>query len=237
MERKFFLTPAKIGVAYGILRHACCAAPEYACEQINSIYFDTADLYMHSSSLEGDFRKDKVRIRWYGDNLNTIEHLPAFLELKSREGFASYKQRLALNIPAERLELSRPGNDLISKPLLYTTLADFGYFPPGPLQPIIKISYRRYRFTDVFSGQGIALDCNIRSTCITGGVGNGELDLALPGAVIEVKGSILGLPPTLKNLKLLDVDWSRFSKYSSCIEAHKEMPGAAGRLSPMGKII
>ena len=237
MERKFFIAPARVGLAYGLLQHACCPAPEYACEQINSIYFDTADLDQHARSLAGDFRKDKVRIRWYGDNTDSHDLQPAFLELKSREGFSSFKQRLELSIPAESLEIKCPGDGIVSKTLLYDTLANFGYFPPAPLEPVIKISYKRCRFIDVFSGQRIALDCNIRSTCITGRIGNGELELKLPGAVMEIKGSSLELPLTLRNIKLLDVDWSRFSKYSSCLEAHMEAPGAAGRLSPSGKII
>jgi len=237
MERKFFIAPARVGLAYGLLQHACCAAPEYACEQINSVYFDTDDLDQHARSLEGDFRKDKVRIRWYGDNTGAHGMQTVFLELKSREGFSSFKQRLELSILAERLGLKCLGDGIVSKTLLYDTLAHFSYFPQAPLQPIIKISYERHRFIDVFSGQRLALDYNIRSTCLTGGIGNGETDLKLPGAVIEIKGSSFELPLTLQNIKLLDVDWSRFSKYSSCLEAHMESPGATGRLSPSGKII
>ncbi len=237
MEMKFFIAPARVEFAYGVLSHACPPAPEYACEQINSIYFDTADLDQHTRSLAGDYRKDKVRIRWYGNERGVKDLQTVFLELKSREGFASFKQRLELSVPAERLELKRLREGIVTKTLLYDTLADFGYLPPAPLQPIIKVSYRRYRFIEVFSGKRVALDSDIRSTCLTGSIGNGETDLKLPGAVIELKGSGLDLPVTLKDLQLLDVDWSRFSKYSSCIEAHMEMPGAAGRLSPSGKII
>jgi len=237
MERKFFIAPARVGLAYGLLHHACCTAPEYEYEQINSVYFDTADLEQHVRSLSGDFRKDKVRIRWYGDNTHLSDKQMAFLELKSRRGFDSYKQRLQLMVPAENLSLHRLVDGIVSRSLLYDTLAGFSYAPEGPLQPIIKISYQRYRFVDVFSGQRVTLDFNIRSTCIAGMIGNGEAELRLPGAVIEVKGSSLDLPLALHKLKMLDLDWSRFSKYSSCLEAHMELPGATGRLSPSGKII
>jgi len=236
MEMKFFIVPARIEFAYGVLRHACPPASEYACEQINSIYFDTADLDQHDRSLAGDLRKDKVRIRWYGNEQDAKGLQTVFLELKSRDGFASFKQRLELSVPVERLELKRLGEGIVTKTLLYDTLADFGYLPPAPLQPIIKISYRRHRFIEVFSGKSVALDSNIRSTCLAGSIGNGENNLKLPGAVIELKGSGIDLPLTLKGLQLLDVDWSRFSKYSSCLEAHMEISGATGRLSPSGKI-
>jgi hypothetical protein len=46
-ERKFYLTPGQVGFAYGLLHHICLAANEYPSEQINSLYFDTADLDQH----------------------------------------------------------------------------------------------------------------------------------------------------------------------------------------------
>lgn len=236
MERKSYLPPAKIGLAYGLLRHICRLDSEYPAEQVNSLYFDTEDLEQHDRSSCGDSRKNKVRIRWYGEDkdhgMQTV-----FLELKSRQGFASTKQRLKLQVPAENLTLHGLGDGIVPKTLLSDTLAKFGYFPPEPLQPIIKISYWRYRFSEVLTGQRVCLDCHIRSTMIDRRIGYGERELELPGGVIEVKGMSMELPITLRYMKIIDLDWSRFSKYSYCIDAHNEEPGTVGRLSPSGKII
>ena len=68
IERKFFVLPKNIGLAYGLLQHVCRLDSEYPSEQINSLYFDTADLNQHEKSSSGDYRKDKVRIRWYGED-------------------------------------------------------------------------------------------------------------------------------------------------------------------------
>ena len=105
-ERKYFLPPERVDFAYGLLRHSCLLDDRYPSEQINSLYFDTADLDQHERSTSGDFRKDKVRIRWYGqcDNGNPC---PAFIELKSKQGFATTKWRLGLTLPGEDLAIKK----------------------------------------------------------------------------------------------------------------------------------
>jgi hypothetical protein len=160
-----------------------------------------------------------------------------FIELKSRRGFASTKQRHQLQVPAESLGLDRLHTGIVPKALLTNTLAGFGYFPPGLLRPIIKISYWRYRFNDVQTSQRVSLDCHIRSTMIMPGPGNGEKELELPGAVIEIKGSSIEVPKTFRKMRMLDIDWGRFSKYSACIDSHTEELGSVGYLAPSGRNI
>jgi hypothetical protein len=236
-ERKYYLAPMKVSLAYGLLRHVCLMDGEYPSEQINSLYFDTSDLDQHERSLSGDYRKDKVRIRWYGEDRNLHGMQNIFIELKSRRGFASTKQRCQLQLPAEDLSLDTLRNGIVPKTLLVEILAGFGYFPPGLLQPIIKISYWRYRFNDVLTSQRVSLDCHIRSTMIMPGPGNGEKELELPGAVIEIKGSSIEVPKTFRKMRILDIDWGRFSKYSVCIDSHTEDLGSVGYLAPSGRNI
>ena len=102
------------------------------------------------------------------------------------------------------------------------TLARFGYFPNEILLPVIKISYWRYRFSEIMTEQRLSLDCHIRSTMIIPGPGNGEKELEVPGAVIEIKGQAMELPEALKQARILYTDWTRFSKYSACIDSHTE---------------
>ena len=236
-ERKYYLTPRELGLAYGLLRHICLPAREYPSEQINSLYFDTADLDQHERSSSGDYYKDKVRLRWYGEDNKLSGIQPIFVELKSRQGFASTKQRLKLHVPAESLALANIGKGIVPRTLLMDTMARFGYFPNEILLPIIRISYWRYRFSEIMTEQRVSLDCHIRSTMIIPGPGNGEKELELPGAVIEIKGRNMELPEALKRARILDTDWTRFSKYSACIDSHTERPGTVGRLSPSGRIV
>ena len=236
-ERKYYLTPREVGLAYGLLRQICLPAREYPSEQINSLYFDTLDLDQHENSSSGDYYKDKVRIRWYGEDNKPNGIQTIFLELKSKRGFASTKQRLKLQVPAESLVLTNLDKGIVPKTVLMDTIARFGYFPSKMLLPTIKISYWRYRFSEIMTEQRVSFDCHIRSTIIIPGPGNGERELELPGAVIEIKGRNMELPEALKRARILDTDWTRFSKYSACIDSHIEKPGAVGRLSPSGRIV
>jgi hypothetical protein len=236
-ERKYYLTPQRVGLAYGLLRQICLMDAEYPSEQINSLYFDTADLDQHERSSAGDFHKDKVRIRWYGNNENRSGMQTIFIELKSRQGFVGMKQRSRLLVPAESLAFNNLIKGIVPRTLLMDTLARFGYFLPEMLQPVINISYWRYRLSEIMTGQRVSLDCHIRSTMIMPGSGNGEKELEWPGGVIEIKGQTMELPATLRRARMLDTDWTRFSKYSACIDSHFEAPGTVGRLSPSGKIL
>lgn len=236
-ERKYYILPKDVGLAYGLLRQISPVDSKYPSEQINSLYFDTADLDQHERSASGDFYKDKVRLRWYGTENDMTRMQSLFIELKSRQGFASTKQRLKLPVPAENLALDKLGRGILPRSIMLEALTRFGYFPSEMLQPVIKISYWRYRFREFMSGQQISLDCHIRSTMIISLPGNGERELKWPGGIIEIKGQTMELPISLKETRMLDTDWTRFSKYSACIDSHTEKPGTMGRLSPSGRII
>jgi len=135
------------------------------------------------------------------------------------------------------LSIDRLHRGIVAPTLLLHTLARFGYFPPRALLPVIKICYWRYRFSEFMTDQRLSLDCRIRSTMIMPGWGNGERELELPGAVLEIKGQTMELPFAAREMKMLSTDWSRFSKFSACIDAHTERPGSVGRLSPSGRVI
>jgi len=236
-ERKYYLPPSKVNIAFMLLRNMCLPDGDFPAEQINSLYFDTTDLDQHQRSDSGDRRKDKIRIRWYGDEKEMHGMQTIFIEVKSKEAFESTKQRRKLQVPAEALSYQGLVAGIIPYSVLSDTLSGFGYFPPGLLQPVIKVSYFRNRYADAITGQRVSLDSHIRSTMIRPGLGHGEKDLELAGAVIEIKGNTMNLPVTLKQLKMLGTDWSRFSKYSGCIDSHLENPGTAGRLNPSGRMI
>lgn len=237
LERKFFVPPKQVDMACGLLRQLCRPDGEYPDGLVSSLYFDTPDLEEYEKSMAGDLDKDKVRIRWYGEDGGPKGTRTIFLELKSKQGFAVTKQRVRMEVPAERLTMSRLARGIVPEAILSTTLASFGYFSSKPLCPVARISYWRHRFTEPITGERVTLDCRIRSTMVGLLPGNGERELPLAGAIIEVKGTRVDLPATLKRMGILDVDWTRFSKYSACIEAHDQQIGSIGRISPSGRVV
>jgi hypothetical protein len=238
-ERKFYIVPANLGLAYALLRQVCRPDREFPRDTVHSLYFDTPDLDQYERSAAGDLRKDKVRIRWYDCTPGETGEIPAFIEIKSRQGFASSKQRRRMLVAASQVESTGLKGGIVSKTTLLETLAGFGYFPEKPLQPVILITYLRYRFNEVLTGTRVSFDRDIRARAVAAAPGHPSLsgEISLPGGVIEVKGPTLSLPATLRSIKLLDVDWSRFSKYGSCLDAYFSEPGSVARASPPGKVV
>ncbi len=236
-ERKFYVLPRNIGFAYTFLRQVCRPDKEYPKDRVFSLYFDTPDLDEYMRSASGDFKKDKVRIRWYGAVTDQQGTTPVFLELKKREGFASSKQRQRFLVPSGQLQPANLGSGIIDKTVLINTLARFGHFPEKSIRPIILISYWRYRFNEMQTGVRVSFDHDISTSAVAPELGRREREIHLPGGVIEVKGPTLELPVTLRRMRVLDTDWSRYSKYGYCIEAHLSEPGSVARLWPSGRMM
>lgn len=234
-ERKFYIVPDRLGLALGLLRQMCRPDPDYPFDLVNTLYYDTADLEQYELSAAGDFRKNKVRLRWYDDGKAETGETAVYLELKSRQGFASSKQRQRFTVSPHLLERQNIPDGVLSRAEITDTLGDFGHFPGKPLVPIIYISYRRYRFTEMFTGIRVSFDYDISASVVAAELGRHERTIKIAGGVIEVKGPSLDLPVSLRRLKFLDTDWSRFSKYGACLEVHFQEPGSVARSWPSGR--
>ena len=235
-ERKFAIVPMKTGFALALLRQVCRADKEYPHDRVNSLYYDTADLEQYERSAAGELRKNKVRIRWYDSDLKTTGDVPVYLEVKSREGFASSKQRRKFTVSPDSLKPENMGRGILDKSVIANTLGSFGYFPEKPLHPVIVISYHRYRFNEILTGVRVSFDYDIRASVVAPDLGRRDREITLPNSVIEVKGPTIELPYTLRRMKIMDVDWSRFSKYGGCLDVHFTEPGTIARLWPSGRI-
>jgi hypothetical protein len=249
VEQKYFITPRRTGLALALLRRACRPDPDFPVGQVNSLYFDSLDLDQHKRSDSGEFSKDKIRIRWYGEDLDphktALDGAPGpaydgtarvWLELKSRRGFASTKQRTTMDVAASALAFNALKNGIVPASVLEETMAGFGFFAFGPLRPVVTISYWRLRFVEPRSGFRISIDSRIRSSMVIPGVGIGERGLELPGMIVEVKGPRFEVPVSLHPLLEIGSSWTRYSKYSSSIDGHGEPRGTVSRLWPTGTL-
>ena len=206
-------------MSYAFLRQVCRSDKEYPKDRVNSLYFDTADLDQYEKSAAGEFRKNKVRIRWYDSDVAGRRGMPIYLELKSREGFASSKQRQQFYVPLKSLKLENLSQGILDYSTIIETLASFKFFLENRIKPIILISYQRYRFSELQTGMRVCLDYDIRASVVAPELGRRGREIHLESGVIEVKGASIELPVTLRYMKQLDVDWSRFSKYGGCLDA------------------
>lgn len=247
VEQKFFVPPDRLPVAQALIRRTCRWDAEYPEEQINSLYFDTHDLEQHERSLAGDFVKDKVRVRWYGEGalaptcevealrqVTAPRLVPVWVELKSRRGFVSTKQRARTDVAADSLAFDALSRGIVPMSYLLSTIAGFGLLISRRLEPVIVVSYWRSRFVEPCTGFRVSLDSRIRSSVVRPGVRSCQRELELRGAVVEVKGATLALPHCLIELAKIGSSWTRYSKYSSSLDAHGAVLGEVSRLWPAG---
>ena len=176
-----------------------------------------------------------MRLRWYGDTVPENGMVMVFVEIKSRRGFASSKRRVSMEVPAADLAPEGLCRGIVPAALLRSTLAGLGYFPEKLLRSVIRISYERLRFNELLSGVRVSIDTGIRAMVVAADLGRNDREVRLPGGVIEVKGPSLELPRTLRRLRFLDTDWSRFSKYGLTLDVHFARPGTVARNWPSGR--
>jgi len=141
---------------------------------------------------------------------------------------------MPLRVPSTALEYPALRHGIVPARELYFVLAEFGFFPPEPLVPVIAISYQRYRFVEPETGFRVSYDFRISSSLVLPGYGNGERGLTLAGVVVEVKGAHFVIPSSLRELMDLGSCWTRYSKYSSGLDAHGVSPDDTARLWPSG---
>jgi len=82
-------------IEYIIKNHPAKFSPIFSKRKINNIYFDSPDYTSFIDNIEGNNKRKKIRIRWYG-KLFGICSKP-ILEAKYKHGFLGWKTRYTLN--------------------------------------------------------------------------------------------------------------------------------------------
>jgi VTC domain len=143
------------------LNYSCLPDPEHPVGIIHSIYFDTPDLRHFAEKVNSDYRKCKVRLRWYGD-LGTMQpgkEVKAYLEVKNKFGAIRRKGREEVRLPVELLRGKAYDQPLVQA--MAQLAPGAGYDPAGMLLPMADIRYRRLRYVEPKTGARISLDYEI----------------------------------------------------------------------------
>lgn len=213
-EVKFVFPGATLAAARAILLGACRREEPHAASLVETIYFDNPGLDALEEKLGSDYRKAKIRLRWY-------DHSPAvWLEVKRRVG--SRREKLRTPVPVDGRELSRRSLDSPALANVPALLAEAGEIAPPGLRPAVHLTYRRERFVEPASGLRISLDADIRALRIAGWAAAAPGIRRLPGNLrspflVELKGGQRDLPPALATLAALGGRRESFSKYSFCL--------------------
>lgn len=213
-EVKFVFPGATLAAARSILLGACRREEPHAASLVETIYFDNPGLDALEEKLGSDYRKTKIRLRWY-------DHSPAvWLEVKRRVG--SRREKLRTPVPVDGRELSLRSLDSPALGAVPALLANAGEAAPPGLRPAVHLTYRRERFVEPASGLRISLDADIRALRIAGWAAAAPGIRRLPGNLrspflVELKGGQRDLPPALATLAALGGRRESFSKYSFCL--------------------
>lgn len=213
-EVKFVFPGATVEVARTILLAACRREAPHAASRVETIYFDGPGLESLDEKLGSDYRKAKIRLRWYDGGA------AVWLEVKRRVG--SRREKLRAPAPLDGRELSRRSLGAPDLGCVPALLAAVGEATPPGLAPAVHLAYRRERFVEPASGLRISLDSAITPLRIAewataaSGIRRSAAGLRSP-FLVELKGDRRDLPPALAALAALGGRRESFSKYSFCL--------------------
>lgn len=164
----------------------------YPSRLINSIYFENKNFYSYQDSIEGTLPRRKIRIRYYGNQINKTQ-----LEIKisSIEG---------------RYKTSKNIDNIKYKSLFKNGYFDNGY---GLMYPIIQVTYKRSYY--MFNKFRLTLDSeiNYKKPDLQG------IQISSNLRVLEVKTDNMNNKNLID--ELLPFAKKRFSKFTEGIESLK----------------
>lgn len=212
-ELKFVLAEGRGALARRLLDALCRPDPRYPAAVVSTIYYDTPDLRLLGEKIDSDYLKTKVRLRWY----RALDGHPAeedsFLEVKVRAGSLRTKVRTGTPLRASWLD-DAPFDAPELRDVL-RLLPPLGVVVPQRLNPALLVRYHRYRYVEPVSGARVSLDSAIRAPRADPRLLRNSYNVALPSAVLEVKGLDDALPRSLRPVLHLGARRTAFSKYGS----------------------
>jgi hypothetical protein len=212
-ELKFVGAAPEAGIAAARLGGVCLPDPEFPANVVHSVYFDTARLRSFQEKTDGEYRKAKLRLRWYSAAYRSpAERGPwvAWLEVKVREGTRGFKYRKRVC-----LEGPSPLGGLPPDALAAVVQAHLG----SPLRPTCWLAYTRTRLRAPDGAARVSIDRDIRLLWTAGWLAPvPRADRSLPVFVVEVKGPSPVAHPVLTAVVGRHARKRSVSKYALCLE-------------------
>jgi SPX domain protein involved in polyphosphate accumulation len=155
-ERKFAIEAESIKSLYYLVKlQPALFTESFEERRVNSIYFDTDDYSYYQDTAFGKADRHKVRLRWYGNDLETIHD--GNIEIKSKSGFVSAKDVFYLGDFATKDLLAHYQTYIDAAETLDESCKLLFRF----LRPIILVSYARRYFVSADKNFRITLDYDL----------------------------------------------------------------------------
>jgi SPX domain protein involved in polyphosphate accumulation len=205
-EIKFVLDNTRLSEAMQWLYNNTTANKKYENRKVNSIYFDNVDFSSVRDNLAGISQRNKLRLRWYGDQENSLP----FFEVKTKNGRLGYKTSCPLKSLGSNL--SKLNIDKIASKCI-KDLAKQDVVFDEHLVPTLKVSYER-EYYETHNGIRITIDQDIKfSDTQLHSMLDENMSIPYPFKVMEVK-----FKPDMKEvvaelIRSLHITPKRHSKY------------------------
>ncbi len=139
-EMKLVCNAAQVAQARSWIRlHPAGFVTSYPLRRVNTVYFDTPQLGFYDENLAGISRRDKVRMRWYG---NSVVGIQPCLELKQKQNLLGRKKRWPLPC---LIDLTRPWQETMDLVLAHSDRT-FALALQVATQPALITRYMREYF-------------------------------------------------------------------------------------------
>jgi len=200
-----------------LLDHWCIPDPDFAQGRVRSIYYDDMAMSAYYEKVNGDFLKQKVRLRWYDPDQCVAEgKRTAFLEVKRKAGSGRSKKREQLDLDSEWLE----EGDLTDERFIGLIRGEerpHGGEVPYNLFPVAEIQYKRWRFMCPTSGARVCLDAEIAVERVNSMLIANAIEFRLNDIVVEIKDVVPEEVPWVNSLCQMGFRKDSFSKYGRCM--------------------
>ena len=197
---------------------------------VNSIYLDTLELSCYYEKIDGEKRRFKFRVRWYGElyKESDLESTNLYVEVKNRNNDMNFKNRVKL--PGKHLiDISDNGEPLKN---LMELASEKDQFDANLTQniarrnkwfPMCITSYFRQPFLWPYDRNvRITIDSNLRTlgphNILQTSKENGIQVLPLNLCVLEIKFNWAMPLWLLEICTESGLDLRRYSKYAACME-------------------
>ena len=206
-EIKFILDTEQSSEFHFLLSSLTSMSKAFPDRLVNSIYYDDSSFSSIQDNLMGISHRQKMRLRWYGDN---VLDKRAIFEIKKRNGRLGCKDSVEIE-PLDGAVMKLPLHE-ISK-IMFENLASKGKIFYQQLYPALQVSYKKEDFSSV-EGIMITLDKNISfsNPHLYKNISTNS-QINYPLSILEIKFSPQHKPQAHSIIKSFDLTPKRHSKY------------------------
>lgn len=184
-ERKYLVKVYSVQEVCSLLKlHPAVYLTAYPPRYVNSVYFDTPGFRNYNAHVNGEFKRTKIRIRWYGEHSGLVQN--PVLEQKEKTGDAGIKRSyplLPLMVDNGRADWS----SYLEKNQYLNNAA----FKDSLFFPVIFIRYFRYYYISSDLQCRLTIDTDVCYRNVSGSaVFKSFTDRCQNVAVVELKYSV-----------------------------------------------